>query len=227
MVAMANAHARGLSFRFIAPAAGYNSGASTTNLLVAKDSPIKSARDLTGKTIAVNALNDLTQIAAAAWIDKNGGDSAGVHFIEMPPAQIGAAIARGTVAAGVVPEPALTVAEPETRVLGKPYDAIGDHFMINGWFATDEWIKSNRSAAKRFAEAIVEAARWANAHHTESAKIFERHSKAEPAVIERMVRVTYAEHFDPKTMQNVVDTAARYKVLKQSFPATELIDANL
>ncbi|MFN2460658.1 MAG: hypothetical protein ABR591_08230, partial [Candidatus Velthaea sp.] len=133
---------------------------------------------------------------------------------------------RGTVAAGVVPEPALTLGERDARVFAKPYDALGERFMINGWFATDDWIKKNPSAAKRFAEAIYEAAHWANAHHAESAKIFERHSKIEPAVIERMVRVTYGERFDPKTMQAVVDTAARYKALGQSFPVSELYDAN-
>lgn len=227
MVSMSNAHMRGLAFTFVAPAGEYVSAASTTNLLVAKNSPVKSAKDLNGKTVAVNALGDLTQIGAQAWIDKNGGDASSVHFIEMPPAEIGAAIARGTVAAGVVPEPALTVAEPETRVLARPYDAIAGRFVINGWFANSGWIQKNPSAAKRFAEAVAEAGRWANAHHAESAKIFARHSKADPAVIARMTRATYGERFDPKGMQAVIDTAVRYKVLAKSFPATELYDAAL
>ncbi|MFN2460657.1 MAG: ABC transporter substrate-binding protein, partial [Candidatus Velthaea sp.] len=80
IVSMSNAHARGLTFKFLAPAATYVSSASTTNLLVGKDSPMKTARDLSGKTVAVSALGDLSQIAAQAWIDKNGGDSASVHF---------------------------------------------------------------------------------------------------------------------------------------------------
>jgi NitT/TauT family transport system substrate-binding protein len=227
MVSMSNAHTRGLPFKFLAPAGEYVSAASTTNLLVAKNSSIKSAKDLNGKTIAVNALGDLTQIGAQAWIDKNGGDAATIHFIEMPPAEIGAAVARGTVAAGVVPEPSLTLAEPDTRVLGRPYDAIAKRFVINGWFANASWIEKNSSAAKRFVEAIAEAGRWANAHHAESAKIFERHSKAEPAVIERMMRATYGSRFEPQSMQAVIDTAVRYKVLARSFPAGELYDANL
>jgi NitT/TauT family transport system substrate-binding protein len=227
VVSMANAHEHGLPFVFIAPAGEYVSRASTTSLLVAKQSPIKSARDLNGKTIAVNALGDLTQIGASAWIDKNGGDVASVHFIEMPPAQIGAALARGTIDAGVVPEPALTVALAETRVLAQPYDALADHFTINGWFANRDWVAKNPSAAKRFAEAILEAGRWANAHHAESAKIFARHSKAEPAVIDRMVRATYGERFDPSSLQAVIDSAVRFKILPKSFPPSEVIDANL
>ena len=227
VVSMTNAHSRGLPFVYIAPAAQYTEKASSTNLLVAKNSPIKSAKDLDGKTVGVNALNDLTQIAAEAWIDKNGGQSSSVHFIEMTAAEIPPAIARGTIQAGVVPEPALSMSEGETRVLGKQYSAIAPEFMINGWFATSDWVKKNPAAAKKFADAIVEAAAWANAHHAESAKILEKHSKIEPAVIERMTRATYATKFDPKTMQEVVDTAVRYKAVKSGFAASEMYAANL
>ncbi|MGH7756435.1 MAG: ABC transporter substrate-binding protein, partial [Vulcanimicrobiaceae bacterium] len=227
VVSMSHAHARGLPFVFIAPAGEYNAAASTTDLLVAKSSSIANAKELDGKTIAVNALGDLTQMSAAAWIDQNGGDATSVRFIEMPPSQIGAALARGTIAAGVVPEPALTVAQPETRVLGKPYGAIGPHFMINGWFARTDWVAKNPAAAKRFADAIEEAGRWANAHHSASAAIFAQHSKAPADVIARMTRATYGVRFDPATMQAVIDTAVRYKVLAKPFPAKELYDANL
>ncbi|MBV9439756.1 MAG: hypothetical protein JOZ24_07175, partial [Candidatus Eremiobacteraeota bacterium] len=85
----------------------------------------------------------------------------------------------------------------------------------------------NGSAAKRFADAILEAARWANAHRAESAKILEKHSRADAAVVGRMRRATYGERFDPKSLQAVIDTAVRFKFLKQSFPAQDLIDANL
>ncbi|HTJ24849.1 MAG TPA: ABC transporter substrate-binding protein [Candidatus Limnocylindria bacterium] len=227
LVSMSNAHVRGVPFQFVAPAGEYVSAASTTNLLVAKSAPIASGKDLDGKTVAVNALGDLTQIGAEAWIDKHGGHASTVHFIEMTPAEIGPAIVRGTVAAGVVPEPALTLAQDGTRVLGRPYDAIADRFIINGWFANAAWLQQNPSAAKRFADAIAQAGRWANAHHAESAKIFARHSKVEPAVIARMRRATYGERFDPTAMQHVIDTAARYNVLARTFSAQELIDAHL
>lgn len=38
--------------------------------MVAKDSPIKGGRDLAGKTIAVNGLQNITQLASMAWIDQ-------------------------------------------------------------------------------------------------------------------------------------------------------------
>jgi len=229
VVSMSHAHERNLPFKFIAPAGDYLASASTTNLVVAKAATFKTAKDLEGKTVAVSALGDMSQIGASSWIDKHGGDSSKVKFIELTPAEIGAALARGTVDAGVIPEPALTAAEDagQVKVFSQPYDALGNRFLINGWFATTDWIKKNPETAKKFAAAIYEAAKWANTHRAESAKILAKHSKADPAVIARMRRVTYGENFDPKSMQAVIDEAVRYKGLTKSFPAAELFDATL
>jgi NitT/TauT family transport system substrate-binding protein len=226
VVSMSRAHERSLPFVYIAPSAEYNANASTTSLIVAKASTVKSGKDLEGKTVAVNALGDLAQIGAEAWIEKHGGDLTKVKFIEMTPIEIGAAVARGTIDAGVITEPALTGAKEggAVRVLAQPYDAIAPHFMINGWFTTSDWVKKNPAAAKNFAAAIGEAAVWANAHRAESAKIFAKHSKVEPAVIDRMTRATYGRTLDAKDMQSVIDAAVRYQGLKKPFPAQELID---
>ena len=57
------------------------------------NSTVQSGKDLNGKTIAVIALNGITHIAARAWIDQNGGDSATAKFIEVPPPAMPAASA--------------------------------------------------------------------------------------------------------------------------------------
>lgn len=227
IISMAHAHERGLPFVFIAPAAEYVDSAASTAMIVAKSSPLRTAKDLEGKTIAVSSLNDLTQTAAQAWVDQNGGDSSKVKFIEMSPTESPSAVVRGTVQAAVVPEPALSRAGSDIRVFAKPYGAIAPAFMINGWFANRDWVAKNRTSAKAFADAILEAGRWANTHRAESAKILEKHSRIEAAVIEHMTRATYATKFDPKTMQQTLETAVRYKALPKAFPVAEISDAAL
>lgn len=230
IISMAHAHERNLNFKYIAPAGEYVSSSSTTSLVIGKNNTtIKTGKDLEGKAVGVSSLGDLSQIGAAAWIEKHGGDSTKVRFIEMTAAEIGAAVGRGTIDAGVIPEPSLTIAEDagQVKVLGQPYDALNDRFMINGWFASADWIAKNRATAKKFADAIYEAGKWANAHRAESAKILDKHSRADAAVIAKMRRATYGEKFDAKAIQAVIDTAVRYKGLKSSFDVTGLIDANL
>ena len=112
-------------------------------------------------------------------------------------------------------------------MFAKVYGAIAPEFMINGWFATRDWVAKNPAAAKAFAESIAEAARWANGHRAESAKILEKHSRIEATVIEHMTRATYATKFDPKTMQQTLEVAVNYKALPKAFPVAEIYDASL
>lgn len=228
IISMAHAHERGLNFMYLFPAGEFVNKESTTSLIVPTASTVKTGKDLEGKTLAVFALGDLAQIGAAAWIDKNGGDSTKVKFIEMPSSQVGAAVARGTIDGGVIAEPALRRAQDtgNVRVLAQPYSALGDRFMINGWFAKSDWIAKNPDAAKKFADAIAEAAIWANTHHQESAEILAKHSKVSLAVLSRMQRSTYGEKFDTKAMQSVIDSAVRYKGLAKPFAASEIVYAH-
>jgi NitT/TauT family transport system substrate-binding protein len=225
IVSMSRAHDRNLPFKFIAPAGVYDSRSSTTSLVVAANSTTHSGKDLEGKTVAVNALGDLTQIGAESWIDKHGGDSSKVHFIEMPAPEIGAAVSRATIEAGVIPEPSLTQAQDadHVRILAQPYDGIASRFMINGWFANADWIAKNGPTAKNFADAIYEASKWANTHRADSAKILAKHSKVDAGVIARMRRATYGDKFDTKALQTVIETAVRYHGLSKSFDANEVI----
>ena len=229
VVSMAHAHVRGIPFIYIAPAGEYSARASTTSLVVARASALRDGKDFAGKSVAVNALGDLTQIGASAWIDRHGGDSTGVRFIEMPAAQIGAAVARGTVDAGVIPEPSLTaaLAAGQVRVLAQPYDALAPRFMINGWFANADWVRKNPDAARAFAAAVREAGAWANAHPDDSAKILEGHAKLDPTVVTRMRRATYGDRFDAASLQTVLDDAVRYKGLDRTIKAGELFDADI
>jgi len=72
---VASAHERGINFVIIAPAALWTSDRPTSALVVAKNSPLASAKDFDGKTIAVNGLRNVTQVGPEAWIEQGGGIS--------------------------------------------------------------------------------------------------------------------------------------------------------
>ena len=83
----------------------------STGLLVSAGSGIHSAADLAGKTIAVNALDSISEVTAEAAIDKSGGDSAKVKFVELPIPQMIAAVQGGQVSGAVLNEPYVTQAK--------------------------------------------------------------------------------------------------------------------
>ncbi len=83
---------RGIPLVAVAPGWIFDAANSSAELVVASDSTIKSGADLNGKTIAVGSLKELNQLAAMAWVDKHGGDSKTLQFIELPVASSGAAV---------------------------------------------------------------------------------------------------------------------------------------
>jgi len=90
-------------------AAGYPStdpSKDITGLLVKPS--IKTAADLNGKTIAVNALGGNLELAAKAAIDKAGGNSSSIKFVVMSLPSMNAAVESGKVAGAVDSEPFIT-----------------------------------------------------------------------------------------------------------------------
>jgi NitT/TauT family transport system substrate-binding protein len=93
-VNLAPAIERGVPFTLIAGGGLYTTGAPVVMMDVAKDSPLKTAADLGGKTIGVSGLNDIMQVTTVTWLAAHGVDPAKVRFVEVPFPQMGAALAR-------------------------------------------------------------------------------------------------------------------------------------
>ena len=220
---IAQAHNRGVPFLFVAPGAVSTPTSMTNVIMVANDSPVRSAADLDGKTIAINGLKDLQQIAVSSWLDKHGGDAKTVKFIEVPPSQMAAALVAHRVDAAKGDEPFITQAKSEVRILGNVMDGIAPRFMIVGWFSTEQWLKAHPDLAGRFAAAMGKASQWANAHDRESLTTFLAHSKVDPQIASSMARSRFAGALDPAMMQPVLDAAAKYGVLDQPVSAGDLI----
>ena len=225
VVSTSSAHLRGIPFVYIAPGAQYTTAAPTSEIVCAKSAGVRTGKDLNGKSIAVIALGDLSQMGPVVWMQATGGDVSTVHYVEMPAVAIPAALARGTVTAALLPEPTLDTAlhDPALTMCAKAYDVIAPQFMLNGWITTTDWYKKNPDVAHRFREAMLEAAIWGNKNHKASAEIFKQFSKAPPEVIDTMTRATFAERFDPKLFQPVINAAAKSGFIEKTFPATDIM----
>jgi NitT/TauT family transport system substrate-binding protein len=215
--ALAREH--GLPLQLIAPAGLYLSTTPTSGIIVNKDSPIRRAADLNGKTIATRDLSNMSYFGARQWIDKNGGDSKTVRWIEVPDASDVAALAAGRVDAASVSEPALddAVTGGTARSLASPFDAIANRFLISGYFTTEDYAKSHPGIVRQFAVAMANTAAWANKNHPRTAQILEKYIKT--PVLPGSARVTYAERLAQSDVQPVLDMLYTYGFLKNPMNA--------
>jgi NitT/TauT family transport system substrate-binding protein len=224
---VALAHEKGLPFTVIAPANVHVGNAPTAGLLaVTRDSPIQSGKDLSGKTIAVTGLTGIAYFAARAWIDRTGGDSKSVHYIELPLSEMTVAVHEGRVATAtmdVLGDPLIGKPEDTLRLLANSFNAVAPNFLPSMWVATIPWVGAHPAETKAFIAAMRETAVWANSHHRESAAILTAYAKIPADTLQAATRVTYATVLTAQSIQPNIDVAAKYGFLQAAFPARDLI----
>jgi NitT/TauT family transport system substrate-binding protein len=229
LTALIIAHSRKIPFVLIAPAGLYDTNNAIVGLIVKSDSPVHSAADLNGKTLAVSSLNDLYTISTKAWIDQHGGNSSTIKLVEIPIEALPAAVEAGRVDAApiIVPQLEEAVASGKVRVLGKPYDAIASQFLYAAWFTTADYAQKNAQAVAAFSKSIRDASTFCNGHHGDTVAMLAKFTSISPSVIGKMRRASYGTTLDPKLIQPVIDVAAKYKMIPAPFDAKELIDPAL
>jgi NitT/TauT family transport system substrate-binding protein len=228
---MSAAYLQGLPLQMLACGAVYAPRSPISHLAVGKESGLKTAKDLSGKTFAVSTLHDMIQGTVLAWIDQNGGDWKTIKFIEMPPPQMAGAIVAKRIDGGAIVEPFFTVSKNDLANIGYNYSAVNDNkpFQTLGIAASKDWLAKNAATGKKVAGAIHEAAKWANnpKNFAEAATLLATFTKVDPAIIAGYPRLAFAEANNPGLIQPVVDMLAKYTFLARGFSAADLFGPGL
>lgn len=222
-MSLAIAHQNGIDLKAIAGGVMYLSSHTGSLMMVAKSSPVTSGAGLNGKTLAVNVLHGSAQLSSQAWVDKAGGDSKTVHWIEMPFSLMEAALVAGRIDAALITQPFATTALATCRSLGAPNDAIAPRYLNGCYVAMASWLDTHRDAAARISAALSKAAHWYDTDPAGSVQGVAALTRQDPAVVAKSVRSVFGEEVTPALLQPVIDVGARYGLLKRSFPASEII----
>jgi NitT/TauT family transport system substrate-binding protein len=223
IVSIEQAFRRGIPITLLAPASINDYRYPTVWVVVAKDSPIQTPRDLEGKTLGTAPLKSLGDFATDAWVDMHGGDSSKLKWVEIPYIACGPALQEGRIDAAFLIEPYATNFRATTRKLGWPYESIARRFLGAGYFSTRAWADANPDLVKRFAAAIAETGGWANSHPADTAVILEKYTHVGADTLAQIPRAKYAQTLAAVDVQPTIDFGARYKILDASFPASALI----
>src|SRR6185312_16891004 len=94
-----------------------------------QNSTATGGRDMNGKTVAVVGLNGFAQYGTQNWLDKTGGTSSTVKFIQLAGAQIGVALQDGRVDGAFVPEPFVSHVRKVARPVANPMAAVAPTYL--------------------------------------------------------------------------------------------------
>jgi len=227
VVSVYQGHLEGFDYRFIANGAINKRGTNDVfGFQVAADSPINSAKELAGKTIATNTVGNIIQAAGQYWIDSNGGDSSKVKWVEIPFPQMEAALVQKHIDAFVAVEPFVTVpsqVNKKTRVLARPAGGIAPRFMIASFFSSDAWIQKNGDTVKAFVTAWQRGIDMHNAD-LESAKAnIAKYTGLSPDVLKVVTLTAFETKLLESDLEPIMDLALRYKLINKKFPVRDVI----
>lgn len=184
------AHSQGLPLQVVAAgvASTGTAGKDFGAVVVKADSPIKTAKDLAGKRVAVNTLKNINTTTINNVVEKAGGDPSTISYVELPFPDIAAAVASGDVDAGQVVEPFLTIATGQgDRQVVSNYAGTDPDLTIGMYFTTQQYAQQNAEVVDGFTAAMKKSMAYAAEHPDEVRAILADYTKIDPAVQEKLV----------------------------------------
>ena len=218
------AHTRGLPLTIVANGAVWIPKSPFNLVLTAADSGIKSAADCNGKIGGAPGLGDVAQLGLRLWVDKNGGDSRTIKWVEIPNSAGAAALAEHRIDLMDLNEPQLTAAleTGKIRRLADAFTAIAPRWVASVYIGLPDWINKNKEAVRRWVRITHEATDWCNKHKSETVAMMSDVTKIPIEVFRKMHRIEGTTISDPGLLQPVMDLGLRYNILSRGFPVAEV-----
>ncbi|WP_242906746.1 ABC transporter substrate-binding protein [Actinomadura terrae] len=187
------------------------------NVLVKSDSKIKTAKDLEGKKVAVNILNNIQSLTLNAILKANNVDSAKVNYVAIPFPQMAAALEKGQVDAVHIVEPFLSDTQKKqgarVAVDGGSEPVTG--LPISGYVSTQDFTSKNPKTAAAFQRAIMKAQGIATGDRKRVEEVLPGYARIDSQVASVITLPGYPTSLNTTRMQRVVDLMTTAGLLKQ------------
>lgn len=184
-----------------------------------KDSPITTLEQLQGKAVAVPSLNSVGDIFLSGEFLANGLDPATIKYVELPQANMAAALAAGDVDAVFMGEPTLS-ATLKTMELRPIVIQEGPQ----GLFATSVTLLETRpEVIKAFRAALAEGVAYIEADpHGVAGATLPNHTKLDTQTATNMNLPFFGTEWNASGVQANIDLMVELGIVDKSFPSTDL-----
>lgn len=202
-----------------------------SEVVVGKNTKIRSLLDLKGKKVAVPSLFSNQHFVLNKLMDDYGMKPEDITFIVLPPPDMPTSLASGAIDGYFVGEPFCAKAELDGigRVLYYARD-IWPNFISCALVVHEDLIKSNPEIVKDLVRGIAESGAWAETHRAEAAKLVSPYYRQDEKVLNFVLtsdphRVSYV-NLTPtdEDLQMIQNTGLKMGLLTKPVSMDELID---
>ena len=201
---------------------GYASAPSVDQIVVLPGSGITTAKQLSGRTIAVNALNSVAALLVSSTLESQGVPPSQVHLVAMPFPAMPAALKAHHIDAAYLAEPYLSQAEVQIggEALIDVNEGATQDFPIDGYVATVRWCQRYPKTAAAVAAAIDRGQAIADTNRPEVESVLHKYTTIDKQIAAIMALGNFPTRVNAVHLQRVPDLMQSFGQLKQRFNIT-------
>ncbi|MER6270324.1 ABC transporter substrate-binding protein [Streptomyces sp900105755] len=193
-------------------------------LVVRKGSSLRSAKDLEGRTVAVNTLNNILDTSVRESVRKAGGDPSKVKFVELAFDQMPAALEKGRVDAAMAVEPALTtILDQGGTEIASPYVDVAGDLTVAMYFTSQKYAKQNPRVVEEFQKATAEALAYANGHPGEVRDVVATYTEIPSSVLAKITLPKWPQDISRSSVQILEKLGAQDGLFKTAPDLSQLL----
>jgi NitT/TauT family transport system substrate-binding protein len=204
--------------------AGTSEAEAWADLLVLKDGPIKEPKDLEGKTIAVNTLNNICEVTIKASLEKDGVAVDTLEFAEVPFPDMNAALEQKRVDAACVVEPFVSQGKAgAARGINPFYVRTAPDLTVATYFTSNQYAESNPDVIDRFVRAMNKSLEYAQSHPEEVRDVLLDYTEIPPEAAEQIKLPTWRSDLNEPTIEQLSELSEKYGLIEEQPDLDQLI----
>jgi len=211
-------------FRILAPAAA--DAPDVSMLLVPAGSPIQSIAGLAGKTVGVNALNNIGTLFITSMLSDNGMhvQTDHVQFKAVPFPDMTHALQADQVDAAWMVEPFVTAAEMAgAKPLADTNTGATQNLPIAGYMVTQAWEQRYPNTAAAFRAALAKGQQIAASNSPAVWRGLETFANIKPSDAEIIALPSFPLTIQAGSLQRIANLMLLYNMIDQGFNAAKML----
>jgi NitT/TauT family transport system substrate-binding protein len=193
-------------------------------ILAAGDSDIRSPADLEGKTLAVNTLKNVAELAAKASLAKQGVDVSKIELAEVDFPDMNGALTQGRVDAAFQIEPFVSLAMEEGhRIVDRPYVGTKPGLQIGCYFTSEQYLSENEDVVERFQQGVADTAAAIADDPDGFRKFLPEASEIPPPAAEQAVLPAWKAENDQASLELTAELMERYGVVEEKPDTSDAV----
>ena len=194
------------------------------DLLVPKNGPVKTTKDLEGKTIAVNTLKNICEVTIKASLEKDGVDVNTLKFAEVPFPDMNAALDAGRVDGACVVEPFVSQGKAgKSKGINPFYERTAPNLTVATYFTSKQYAEENADVVDRFVSAMQKSLAYAQKNPDAVREILLDYTQIPPEAAEAIKLPQWHADLGVDTIELLSSLSKKYGLIEEEPDLGELI----